>query len=38
MAGQLGYSELLRKQFTARKLGFHLLFWVFHWGIFAYGW
>ncbi|KAJ6787198.1 hypothetical protein PWT90_08881 [Aphanocladium album] len=38
MAGQLGYRELFLKQFTARKLTFHILFWVFHWGIFAYGW
>lgn len=38
MAGQFGYRELIRKQFTMQKLGFHILFWTFHWGIFAYGW
>ncbi|KAH9906219.1 putative FAD binding protein [Xylariomycetidae sp. FL2044] len=29
---------LVKKQFTASKLIFHLLFWGAHWGIFAYGW
>ncbi|KAJ3575292.1 hypothetical protein NPX13_g4081 [Xylaria arbuscula] len=29
---------LIKKQFTASKLIFHVLFWGFHWGIFAYGW
>lgn len=38
MAGQMGYGELIRKQFTAQKLLFHFLFWAFHLGIFAYGW
>lgn len=38
MAGQLGYGELIRKQFTAQKMFYHILFWTFHWGIFAYGW
>jgi NADPH oxidase len=38
MGGQLGYGELLAKQFTPQKLLFHFLFWGFHWGIFAYGW
>ena len=38
MAGSVGYRELLRKQFTARKLTYHILWWAFHWGIFAYGW
>jgi NADPH oxidase len=33
-----GLWELIRKQFTVQKLLFHVLFWVFHWGIFAYGW
>ncbi|RSL92961.1 hypothetical protein CEP52_013517 [Fusarium oligoseptatum] len=38
MGAQLGYGELIRKQFTPTKLIFHFLFWGFHWGIFAYGW
>lgn len=38
MPGQMGYLELIKKQFTASKLLFHFLFWTFHWGIFAYGW
>lgn len=38
MSVQMGYGENFRKQFTARKLLFHVLFWTFHWGIFAYGW
>jgi NADPH oxidase len=38
MAGQLTYSELIRKQFTAQKLIYHFIFWTFHFGIFAYGW
>ncbi|KAK0657163.1 FAD-binding domain-containing protein [Cercophora newfieldiana] len=29
---------LVKKQFTPSKLIFHVLFWTFHWGIFAYGW
>ncbi|KAI0903715.1 cytochrome b-245 heavy chain subunit beta [Ustulina deusta] len=29
---------LIKKQFTASKLSFHLLFWGFHFGIFAWGW
>jgi len=29
---------LIKKQFTPSKLIFHVLFWTFHWGIFAYGW
>lgn len=29
---------LLKKQLTPTKLLFHVLFWGFHWGIFAYGW
>ena len=38
MVGQLGYGELIRKQFQPSKLLFHFLFWTFQWGIFAYGW
>lgn len=38
MASQADYRELIRKQFTKTKLLFHILFWAFHWGIFAYGW
>ncbi|KAI2469793.1 putative FAD binding protein [Annulohypoxylon bovei var. microspora] len=30
--------ELLKKQLTASKLIFHVLFWTFHWFFFAYGW
>lgn len=29
---------LLKKQLTPTKLLFHVLFWAFHWGLFAYGW
>ena len=38
MGGELRVAELLRKQLTAPKLLFHLLFWGFHWGMFAFGW
>lgn len=38
MAGDMGYWQLLKKQFTTTKLLFHFLFWGMHWGIFAYGW
>ena len=34
----MGLVELLRKQLTAQKLLFHVIFWGAHWGIFAYGW
>jgi NADPH oxidase len=34
----MALGTLLKKQFTPTKLFFHFLFWVFHWGIFAYGW
>ncbi|KAI1145203.1 cytochrome b-245 heavy chain subunit beta [Nemania diffusa] len=34
----MGLVSLVKKQFTASKLIFHVLFWGFHWGIFAYGW
>ncbi|KAK0751459.1 FAD-binding domain-containing protein [Schizothecium vesticola] len=30
--------SLLKKQFAPSKVVFHILFWTFHWGIFAYGW
>lgn len=29
---------LIKKQFTASKIIFHILFWTFHWGFFAFGW
>jgi len=29
---------LIKKQFTASKIIFHLLFWSFQWVIFGYGW
>lgn len=32
------YMTLVRKQFTAQKMIFHLLFWGAHWGVFAFGW
>ncbi|KAF7561822.1 hypothetical protein G7046_g2306 [Stylonectria norvegica] len=38
MGSASGYLSLVRKQFTPTKLLFHILFWAFHWGIFAYGW
>jgi hypothetical protein len=34
----MGFAPLLKKQLTPTKLFFHVLFWTFHWGIFAYGW
>ncbi|CAP59917.1 uncharacterized protein PODANS_1_2410 [Podospora anserina S mat+] len=33
-----GLVPLLKKQLTGSKILFHILFWTFHWGIFAYGW
>ncbi|KAK0747820.1 FAD-binding domain-containing protein [Apiosordaria backusii] len=33
-----GLVPLLKKQLTGSKILFHVLFWSFHWGIFAYGW
>jgi NADPH oxidase len=38
MSSQASYWELFKKQFTPSKITFHILFWAFHWGIFAYGW
>lgn len=38
MGATMGFGELVRKQFTIQKIFFHILFWSFHWGIFAYGW
>lgn len=38
MGGKVGYGEFIRKQFTPQKFLYHILFWAFHWGIFAYGW
>jgi len=38
MGAQLTMAELLKKQLTVQKLTFHLLFWGFHWGMFAFGW
>ncbi|KAH8883821.1 hypothetical protein GQ53DRAFT_786604 [Thozetella sp. PMI_491] len=34
----MAYWELVKKQFTGPKLTWYILFWVFHWAIFAYGW
>jgi NADPH oxidase len=34
----MGFFATLGKQFTPQKLVFNVLFWTFHWGIFAYGW
>ncbi|KAJ8118290.1 hypothetical protein ONZ43_g4020 [Nemania bipapillata] len=34
----MGLVSLVKKQFTASKLIFHVLFWGFHFGIFAFGW
>lgn len=31
-------GQLVKKQFTAQKLIFNVLFWGLHWGIFAFGW
>ncbi|KAI2605533.1 putative FAD binding protein [Hypoxylon sp. NC1633] len=30
--------DLVKKQFTASKLIFHVLFWGLHWFLFGYGW
>lgn len=30
--------SLIKKQFTASKIIFHVLFWSFQWFIFGYGW
>ncbi|KAG7109410.1 NADPH oxidase 1 like protein [Verticillium longisporum] len=30
--------SLIKKQFVAEKLTFHVIFWGLHWGVFAYGW
>ncbi|KAL9949618.1 NADPH oxidase 4 [Verticillium nonalfalfae] len=29
--------SLIKKQFVAEKLTFHVIFWGLHWGVFAYG-
>ncbi|RYO81286.1 hypothetical protein DL766_010153 [Monosporascus sp. MC13-8B] len=34
----MAFLTLMKKQFTASKMSFHILFWVFHWFIFGYGW
>jgi NADPH oxidase len=34
----MGAWTLLKKQMTARKLLFHVVFWGVHWGLFAFGW
>ncbi|EPE06185.1 nadph oxidase [Ophiostoma piceae UAMH 11346] len=31
-------TQLIKKQFTPQKIIFHILFWGFHWFLFAYGW
>ncbi|KAI0474078.1 putative FAD binding protein [Xylariaceae sp. FL0804] len=36
--GEMSLAELVRKQFTAGKMTFHILFWSLHWGLFALGW
>lgn len=36
--GTAAYIELVKKQFKPQKFLYHILFWTFHWGIFAYGW
>ena len=33
----MGSTEMGRL-FTPRKVFFYILFWGFHWGIFAFGW
>jgi hypothetical protein len=38
MSGGMSLGTLIKKQFTASKIVFNILFWAFHWGIFAYGW
>jgi NADPH oxidase len=38
MGGEIGVLALLKKQLTPQKLLFNVLFWTFHWGLFAYGW
>ncbi|RYP73820.1 hypothetical protein DL771_003398 [Monosporascus sp. 5C6A] len=34
----MALSTLMKKQFTASKITFHILFWAFHWFWFGYGW
>ncbi|KAG7136808.1 hypothetical protein HYQ45_005744 [Verticillium longisporum] len=34
----LANLSLVKKQFTATKMLFNILFWGVHWGIFAFGW
>ncbi|OAA62765.1 NADPH oxidase [Niveomyces insectorum RCEF 264] len=34
----MSLGQLLLKQLTPTKLFFHILFWTFHWALFAYGW
>ncbi|KKA30710.1 hypothetical protein TD95_004195 [Thielaviopsis punctulata] len=38
MGAEMPLSTLIRKQFTASKMTFNILFWGIHWAIFAYGW
>ncbi|KAK6820884.1 NADPH oxidase 1 [Apiospora arundinis] len=35
---ELSLGTLVKKQFTASKIIFHILFWGMHWGMFAFGW
>ncbi|RYP52722.1 hypothetical protein DL768_002151 [Monosporascus sp. mg162] len=34
----MAFLTLMKKQLTASKITFHVLFWAFHWFIFGYGW
>ncbi|RYP06592.1 hypothetical protein DL765_009428 [Monosporascus sp. GIB2] len=34
----MAFLTLMKKQFTASKMIFHILFWVFHWFLFGFGW
>ncbi|POS77757.1 ferric reductase like transmembrane component [Diaporthe helianthi] len=34
----MGYSTLVKKQFTAPKLSFYVIFWGIHFFLFGYGW
>ena len=34
----MGLPEVLKKQFTASKLSFHVFFWGLHIALLAYGW
>ncbi|KAL5596658.1 hypothetical protein BROUX41_006648 [Berkeleyomyces rouxiae] len=38
MGADMSTKTLIKKQFTASKMTFNILFWGVHWGLFGYGW